>query len=312
MLQRQRRHRTAHPPTSAPHRSAPPYFHRLSSPPSPPPAVGRCRQAAGHQAAIAGTERAHCPLSSKHLENDTARAAAARDLVRVLLLRAAADAGGRALALLRGRLGGAGAGFPLEPADGADDGDKGLVDVDALLGRRLDALRAEALREVAALVGLHLALVLEVALVGDDDDGEVVPVLDAEDLLVERRDLLERGARGDRVNKEEALAWKLALISWLSSSAASEQDSGSLRASRLFSPRAKRRMPGASFHTQRDTTPRRNKSHSPVLMYCSLMAPYSSWPAVSRTSRRATSSSMKHCLRYESSVYRQLNCVHSM
>lgn len=28
--------------------------------------------------------------------------------------------------------------------------------------------------------------------------------------------------------------------------------------------------------------------------------PYSSWPAVSRTSRRATSSSMTHCLRYES------------
>ena len=28
--------------------------------------------------------------------------------------------------------------------------------------------------------------------------------------------------------------------------------------------------------------------------------PYSSWPAVSRTSRRATSSSMTHCFRYES------------
>jgi hypothetical protein len=28
--------------------------------------------------------------------------------------------------------------------------------------------------------------------------------------------------------------------------------------------------------------------------------PYSSWPAVSRTSRSATSSSMTHCFRYES------------
>src|SRR3569833_2159026 len=35
-------------------------------------------------------------------------------------------------------------------------------------------------------------------------------------------------------------------------------------------------------------------------MYCSLMAEYSSWPAVSSTSSRATSSSMTHCFRYES------------
>lgn len=39
----------------------------------------------------------------------------------------------------------------------------------------------------------------------------------------------------------------------------------------------------------------------PVRMYCSLIAPYSSWPAVSSTSSSATSSSMMHCLRYESS-----------
>jgi hypothetical protein len=38
------------------------------------------------------------------------------------------------------------------------------------------------------------------------------------------------------------------------------------------------------------------------VLYCSRIAPYSSCPAVSSTSSRATSSSIKHCLRYESSV----------
>lgn len=45
-----------------------------------------------------------------------------------------------------------------------------------------------------------------------------------------------------------------------------------------------------------------SKNPSPVRMYCSLIALYSSWPAVSRMSRRATSSSMTHCFRYESSM----------
>lgn len=35
--------------------------------------------------------------------------------------------------------------------------------------------------------------------------------------------------------------------------------------------------------------------------------PYSSWPAVSRTSRRATSSSMTHCFRYESGCHTRDN-----
>ncbi len=35
-------------------------------------------------------------------------------------------------------------------------------------------------------------------------------------------------------------------------------------------------------------------------MYCSRIAEYSSWPAVSSTSSSATSSSTMHCFRYES------------
>ena len=44
-------------------------------------------------------------------------------------------------------------------------------------------------------------------------------------------------------------------------------------------------------------------------MYCSLIAEYSSWPAVSRTSSSATSSSMTHCLRYESVITMVGKCL---
>jgi len=43
-----------------------------------------------------------------------------------------------------------------------------------------------------------LTLVFEIALVGNEDDGEKVLVLDAEDLLVKSRDFLERVAGCDR------------------------------------------------------------------------------------------------------------------
>lgn len=48
-----------------------------------------------------------------------------------------------------------------------------------------------------------LPLILEIRLVGDDEDGEEILVLDPEDLLVELGDLLERVPRGDGVDKEE-------------------------------------------------------------------------------------------------------------
>lgn len=51
-----------------------------------------------------------------------------------------------------------------------------------------------------------LSLGLEVALVGDDDNGEVILVLDAQYLLLEGHDLLVGGTRGDGVDEEEALA----------------------------------------------------------------------------------------------------------
>ena len=95
------------------------------------------------------------------------------------------------------------------PPDLTHEAAERLVDVDSLLGGRLDELAAKVLREVAALcvarsaggrrgagacartVHAHLALVLQVALVRNNDDGERVLVLHAQDLLVEGADFLE-------------------------------------------------------------------------------------------------------------------------
>ena len=52
----------------------------------------------------------------------------------------------------------------------------------------------------------HLPLVLQIALVRDNDDGERVLVFHAEDLLVERADFLKRVARCDGVDQEETLS----------------------------------------------------------------------------------------------------------
>ena len=51
-----------------------------------------------------------------------------------------------------------------------------------------------------------LALKLEVALVCDDDDGERVLILHAQDLLVERAYFLERVPRSDRVDEQKPFA----------------------------------------------------------------------------------------------------------
>jgi hypothetical protein len=58
----------------------------------------------------------------------------------------------------------------------------------------------------ARTIHAHLALVLEIAFVGNDDDGERVLVLYSEDLLVERRDFFKRVAGGDRIDEEEAFS----------------------------------------------------------------------------------------------------------
>jgi len=60
--------------------------------------------------------------------------------------------------------------------------------------------------EIATLIHADLALKFEVALVCDDDDGERVLILHAEDLLVERAYFLERVPRSDRVDEQKPFA----------------------------------------------------------------------------------------------------------
>jgi len=51
-----------------------------------------------------------------------------------------------------------------------------------------------------------LSLILKVTLVGHDNDRERILVFDAENLLVECANFLERVARGDGVNKEKTFS----------------------------------------------------------------------------------------------------------
>ena len=61
-------------------------------------------------------------------------------------------------------------------------------------------------RLVARTLCRHLPLAIEIALVTDDNHGEVVLVLDPEDLLLECHDLLEALPVGYRVDEQEALS----------------------------------------------------------------------------------------------------------
>lgn len=117
----------------------------------------------------------------------------------------------------------------------ADDFEKGLFHINAVLGRRLDKVTAEQLRQGAALLGRDLALGDAVALVSDEHDGRWAKgrahgrgrerragigrgagervLLDALDLVVEALDAGEGGARRDAVDEDEALAVAYPLVS---------------------------------------------------------------------------------------------------
>jgi hypothetical protein len=65
---------------------------------------------------------------------------------------------------------------------------------------------------VLTLTG-DLALALQIALVSDDDHGEVVLILHAQDLLLEGGDFLEALSGCDGVDQQEALARAHVLLS---------------------------------------------------------------------------------------------------
>ena len=59
----------------------------------------------------------------------------------------------------------------------------------------------------------HLSLLLQIALVADQDDGEIVLVLDAQYLLLEGEDFLEGLFGGDGVDEQEAFSGSHVLLS---------------------------------------------------------------------------------------------------
>jgi hypothetical protein len=108
----------------------------------------------------------------------------------------------------------------------ADEAAEGLVDVDSELGRRFDEWAFKSPRELTALLtkrasqswdilrgrrgqyttDANLTLELQIALIGDNDDGEVVLILDLQNELLEVHGLFERVSRGHRVHKQDALS----------------------------------------------------------------------------------------------------------
>ena len=91
-------------------------------------------------------------------------------------------------------------------ADLTDELVEGLLDVDASLGRSLEEGAAESLGEVLALSGGNLTVVVQIALVSNEHDGDLVLVLHTKDLLTEGGDFVKGGARGDGKDAEETLA----------------------------------------------------------------------------------------------------------
>jgi hypothetical protein len=90
---------------------------------------------------------------------------------------------------------------------------EGLVNVDLLLGRGFNELAAKVLGEVLALLHGDLAVVFQITLVTHNDDGEVVLVLNTENLLVEGGDLVKAVPGGDGVDAEETLSGPHVLLS---------------------------------------------------------------------------------------------------
>lgn len=90
--------------------------------------------------------------------------------------------------------------------DAPDDVEVGRLDVHPRLCARLDKVAPHLPRARLTLLLGHLSLVRLVGLVADEDDGDRVRVLDADDLRLEPLDPFKRRAGGDGVDQDEALA----------------------------------------------------------------------------------------------------------
>jgi len=81
-----------------------------------------------------------------------------------------------------------------------------LIHVDPQLGTALDVGDHQAAAGVLRLLQGHLLLVLQVALVAHHQHGELVAILDAQDLALELGDLIEAGMIVEREDEQESFA----------------------------------------------------------------------------------------------------------
>ena len=86
-----------------------------------------------------------------------------------------------------------------------DEIEEDFVDVDLEFGRGFEEGAVELLGEAVPLILADDAFVLQVALVADQHHRDVVRVLDAENLLAQVHEVVERALSRDRVDENETL-----------------------------------------------------------------------------------------------------------
>lgn len=104
-----------------------------------------------------------------------------------------------ALLLLLGVLG-------RQSVDLSDEIVEDLLDVVLGLSRGLDEAAVEALGQALSLLGGDDTLVSQIALVSDQDHGDLIGILDTQDLVAQLREVVEGRLGDDTVDESEALA----------------------------------------------------------------------------------------------------------
>jgi len=103
--------------------------------------------------------------------------------------------------------------FTLESlADGADEGEEALFDINSRLCARFKERAVEALGQIGTLSCSDDSLCCQIALVADENAGNVVILLDAENLRAEGRDFVEGSSGSNIVHHQEALTSTHVLI----------------------------------------------------------------------------------------------------
>jgi len=93
-----------------------------------------------------------------------------------------------------------------------DELEEDLVDIDAVFRGCLQKGATELVTQVLALVCGHLPLVLQVALVADDDEGHAVTVLYSADLVSQIRNIIECRVGCNRIDQHKPLSASHVLI----------------------------------------------------------------------------------------------------